>query len=345
MVDTNPTGRVFFDLQRFSDGVQADAPTPAVQADTPTEYTIALDENRRVVRIPAEKPVEVKEEPKEEIKQEQQQTEVEEQEQVANDPPVVDYTPEEVASADLTTLDPKRIPDALKPLYKAMVAGMNKKFQEVAHERKTIDQLTEELKKTIQQPREPQPSVKDHYAREHAQVVADVERLFNLQAGELLPDPTLWEPEQRIAYDDIRAYKRDQLRQQNEQRQKLTQQEQAAVKFANDMEGRYRKLDSEAYELIMDKYNSKKLTVEEKEAIDTALTTQDQKALDDIFDRHRKTLRKVPDKRIEKPKPPVLETGGTGKQPQVQAFNYDKFRTASQSDKVKMIAEWRKNGG
>lgn len=74
-------------------------------------------------------------EPEEEILE----TEEEEEEKVETEKPKQNYTAEELRTLDFEKLDTSRIPPEQQAVYKSLQSGYNKKFQELAEERKAVE--------------------------------------------------------------------------------------------------------------------------------------------------------------------------------------------------------------
>jgi len=361
-----------FNLQLFAEGeATPDNPVqPAIEQATvvgteqaPAGESLAVEVDssgqRRVVRVPAgTKPGEpVKEQetkPEEESKPEEADSEPEEVAKPEEGP--APYTPEEIASAeDIRTLDAKRIPEALQPMYKAMVAGMNKKFQEAAAQKKALEEVAQTLNKTVEQvkqPQQPQMSQAEFYEKLHSGIKAEVAKRFGLDPATLPDSTSEWPDPMKLAYSNINNELAAKAAQQRQQKQQEQERQQAFKSNADAIEAELRKADAEAYEYVEGKLKNRELSVKEMDVIREALASNDKDAVNKVFNKYRDEFRGVK-KSIEPPakpaaKAPALESGGKGVQPQASATVLDavflsKFKNASSQDKVKLIGEWRRS--
>lgn len=337
-------------------GVQPVTATPettttSVQAAQPTEQ-IAIQQDpsgvRRVVRIPAtEKSAESTSTPNAE------QDPVDGAEQKTEQQPAVaetkEYTPEEIAATDdIRTLDPKRIPTALQPAYKAMVAGMNRKFQETAAERKALQEIADQIKNAAQ-PQRPPVSPRDFYAQQHAFVKNEVARTLQYTPDEMQTlgdDVQFWPIEAQLAYQDVRDRLKVVAQRQTEQ------QAHAVALRANieAIEAELKAADSGAFEYAINKIKNGEIMEKDKAALREAVQKADKKVVTEFFNKFREEFRgvKQPPKQEKQPaKAPVLE--GSGGPPAQQtgvaldAVFMQKFRDATPREKVSMLSQWRKS--
>lgn len=328
-------------------GVQAVTPTPdtTVQAEQPTFAIQETESGRRLVRVAAEaKPTPVVEPVKAEPTPE---TAPEPLQPTPTDEPIETpiatiepYTAEELADAqDVTKLDQSRIPEALQPVYKNIIRGMNRKFQELAAEKKVLLEMADTLKKPEQQ--QQQPNLKEFYSQRHNFIKAQVEGIFD---GEEY-NPIVY-PEHQLVYNDIDAKLKATEQQRQSAQQEAQSQEQKMAAVVQDL-----KAQPDWQEVLNFAHDN--LPAKEWESGDSLLRSGDKDKVMAKFkewrDKFYKVETPVAPKPI-KPKPPVLETGGKGTDPTPPSAALDgaflsKFRNAEPQDKVKMITQWRKSQG
>jgi hypothetical protein len=338
--------------------VQAAAPTPetTVQAAEPTYAIQDTPGGRKLVRVEPETKVELKAEPAAEPAavpqtepkaesaapapvQEPPKTDTTPDPEPPNDAP---YTAEELAEApDVSKLDPKRIPEALQPVYKNIIRGMNRKFQELAAEKKVLSEMADALKKP--EPQLQQPNPKDFYAQRHNFIKAKVEEIF--QGEEYNPFAF---PEHQLAYNDI-EFKLKSLEQQKQADQAQAQAQTHGQKVAAVVEELQAQPD---WQDVLN-FAHDNLPAKEWEAGDELLKSGDKEKVMAKYKEWRDKfygVSKPAAPKPAKPKPPVLETGGKGAEPTPQNVPLNgeflsKFRNANPQDKIKMISQWRKSQG
>lgn len=343
-----------FDLQLFAeDGVQAVAPTPdntTVQAEQqPTEPKYAIQDTpggRKLVRVEEsapvqEKPAEAMTDPLETKPDKPDGTTTNEpeggtpaNEQADNGPQP--YTPDEIANADdIRELDPNRIPDELKPLHKAMVAGMNKKFQEAAAEKKAAMELAEQLKRQPEQQQDP----RQKFQQEFEAIKGAVEQYFGEQF-----DPAL-NPQHLILYNKLEG----ELRKQEQAEVETVRQQQEQQTWVNGIGEKLEQTDKAAYDYAIEQIQSKKVSAADYEAIMQALHNRDEATVNKFFNRFREAYHKknAPASQKQKEKPPVVQTSGQGSAPKVESFDFEKaMREADTPEKKRaVITKWRKMQG
>ncbi|MDR3563285.1 MAG: hypothetical protein P4N41_16695 [Negativicutes bacterium] len=98
------------------------------------------------------------------------------------------YSPEEVRSADFEKLDPSRIPSELLPWYKSMQAGFTKKTQELAQQRRAVQEVLEQAKGGTPAVREGQEANQADQAAQLTQAArGQVEQYFHQKFDEFNP--------------------------------------------------------------------------------------------------------------------------------------------------------------
>lgn len=327
-------------------GVQAVTPTPeTVQAEQPTFAIQETESGRRLVRVTPEvkiEPVEpAKAEPTPDPTPTPAPTEptptAESTEPTAKSDP---YTAEELADApDVTKIDQSRIPAELQPVYKSIIRGMNRKFQELAAEKKVLLEMADSLKKT--EPAPPKANPKDFFMTQHNFIKAQVEEIFD---GEEY-NPIAY-PEHQLAYNKIAA----RLESLEQQKQTVQQEEQShKQKVAAVIEDL--KAQPDWQEVLNFAHDN--LPAKEWESGDSLLKSGDKEKVMAKYKEWRDKFYKVETPSAPKPvkaKPPVLETGGKGNEQTPPSTALDgaflsKFRNANPQDKKQMIAQWRKSQG
>lgn len=322
------------------ENVQAAAPTIEnnVQATEPTYAIQETAAGRKLVRVeakqeaaePVTEPANVEEPAAEPVKAEPVAEKAEEQ----TDAPKP-YTLEEMQDAeDITKLDTSRIPDELKPFHKLMVRGMNQKFQEMAAERKALLAMTETIKKPVEQ-----PNPKELFLQRHNFIKSKVEQMFGEEYEPLL------HPEHELAYQQVNA----QLQQIEQQKQAA---QQAQITQQQKVDAVVNELKSHADLMDVLNYAHNSLSAKEWEDGDRLLKEGNKDAVMAKFKEWRNKYYGVNEKPVqpkpEKAKAPVLETAtkATDDAPSAVKLDADfnrRFRNASETDKIKMIAEWRKS--
>lgn len=162
-------------------------------------------------------------------------------EQVIEEPVVVEpvavveqaeptYTPEEIASVGIDKLDPKRLPEAMQPYYKSMLADYTRKTQAIAEQKRQAEQLQQ-----YQKPPE-QPKTIDRLRQERLQDITAVEQILNEgNSGERIEYNQFDDDHAYIMkrVSDYRVYNERQQSSVAEANNKLVQREQADPEFSN----------------------------------------------------------------------------------------------------------------
>ncbi len=233
-----------YDEQLFADEVTPVAPSveaqPAVQAEpAPIEQPKSINELSRKEQIavferfnaPKEQPAApIKEQPVEVAPAtEKVDTPVIDVPAVETEPPVQTYTPEEIAETGLDKLDPKRLPEAMQPYYKSMLADYTRKTQAIAEQRKQAEQV-----RTPQQPEQPRTKVIDRLFQERAQDMQQVEKILNEgNTGDKI-EFNEWDPNHSYLMkrvSDYRVYNEQQQNSLISKSQSLIKTEQADPEF------------------------------------------------------------------------------------------------------------------
>lgn len=160
-----------FDLQLFTDEGEGPGATEMDSGGANLVEKVGLDENRDV-KIFYEEPETV-------ALGDEYGTPSEKGEQAY-------YSPEEVRSSDFEKLDPARIPSELLPWYKSMQAGFTRKTQELAQQKKAVQDILEQAKgstppPTLENPQRVYVEQMTHAAR------GQVEQYFGQEFDEFNP--------------------------------------------------------------------------------------------------------------------------------------------------------------
>jgi len=160
----------FLDLQLFNDGGDGDGATVGDSGAVGPAEKVALDGNGQV-RI-------IHEESGTVAGGEEEGTRGDGDEQAF-------YSPEEIRNTDFGKLDPAKIPQEMLPWYKSMQAGFTRKTQELAAERRAVQEALEQARGTP-------AAVAENPDRAFVQQVTDVargqvEQLFNEEFDEFNP--------------------------------------------------------------------------------------------------------------------------------------------------------------
>ncbi|MBP2651952.1 MAG: hypothetical protein H6Q74_2777 [Firmicutes bacterium] len=309
---------------------------------------------RRVVRVPEEvkprqeNPAEEGGVGKEPSNEEPPQAELAKQAEPTDRPP--EYTVEEITVVnDISKLDPNRIPEALRGLYTAMVAGISRKFQEVAGEKKALQEMADSLRKQDAKEAKAKPS--EVYEAEAKRVKDTIAKMFGVDLADLPEATHDWPQAMQDAYNDGRAF----LRQQRQARETKEQQAKQQQGFVRRVFDELKAADAEAFEYAVGKIQNKELLEKDSQEVAQALLKGDKEPAVKLFNRLRDEFRGVEKSPAEEPKQPpkapALEKSGKQiEQPKpnktaLDAAFFDKFKTASPQDKVKMIGEWRRRQG
>lgn len=160
----------YLDLQLFSDGGEETGATAEDSGSDGAVEKVALDENGDV-RI-------FYEEGETEPEGAEVGTRDDEDEQVY-------YAPEEVRATDFEKLDPARIPQELLPWYKSMQAGFTRKTQELAQQKRAVQEMLEQARGGT--PAMDQESPQGYVQGMVSAAQDQVERLFNQEYDEFNP--------------------------------------------------------------------------------------------------------------------------------------------------------------
>jgi hypothetical protein len=142
----------------------------------------------------------------------------------------VPYTPEEIATTGLDKLDPARLPEALKPYYKSMLADYTKKTMAVAEQKRQVEQPA---------PVQQQPKTMDRLRQERMQDVSAVEQIINEgNTGEKV-DFNEWDADHQYVMkrvSDYRVYNENQQNSVKATNERVIQREMSIPEYPNIME-------------------------------------------------------------------------------------------------------------
>ena len=254
------------------------------------------------------------------------------------------YTPEELDATDFDNVDIHRLPPELKAVYNRMRAGFGKKMEELAEERKAIQEELRRLREELAARQAPQPPVNrlsfarqiSEYAKQQACEMLGISP-EDFDPFDVTHQATLQLATNRL-YD---TYKENLRRQQEEElrQQQLREAEEQKRREFDALVDSYRKKEpnfKKIYNYFPEWANN--MPAYQRDQMQAEFAKGNIEGLKKWFDKCRADWYA----KNKKPEPPQVERSGAsvGQQSQPKRVSADKFGSMTPEEKVKFLLEW-----